>query len=170
MKVLVLVSGGIDSTTCLALAADKYGKENVSALSMYYGQKHYKELECAKKVAKYYGADYMELNLSSIFAESNCSLLSHSSEDIPKESYAEQLNKRDGIPVSTYVPFRNGLFLASAASIALSKEMWLQRVLNWVSRMNLRGAAMRGIKNRAACAQHASTGRGHLKKMELPTH
>lgn len=122
MKVLVLVSGGIDSTTCLALAVDKYGKENVSALSMYYGQKHYKELECAKKVAKYYGADYMELNLSSIFAESNCSLLSHSSEDIPKESYAEQLNKRDGIPVSTYVPFRNGLFLASAASIALSKE------------------------------------------------
>ncbi|MCI8308392.1 MAG: 7-cyano-7-deazaguanine synthase QueC [Lachnospiraceae bacterium] len=122
MKVLVLVSGGIDSTTCLALAVDKYGRENVSALSMYYGQKHDKELACAKKVAKVYEVDYMELNLSSIFAQSNCSLLRHSSEDIPKESYADQLDKRDGVPVSTYVPFRNGLFLASAASIALSKE------------------------------------------------
>lgn len=122
MKVLVLVSGGIDSTTCLALAVDKYGRENVSALSMYYGQKHDKELECARKVADYYGVDYKELNLSSIFADSNCSLLSHSSEEIPKESYASQLDKSGGAPVSTYVPFRNGLFLASAASIALSKE------------------------------------------------
>lgn len=122
MKVLVLVSGGIDSTTCLALAANEYGRENVSALSMYYGQKHYKELECARRVAEYYGADYMELNLSSIFEESSCSLLRHSSEDIPKESYADQLNKRDGVPVSTYVPFRNGLFLSCAASMALSYE------------------------------------------------
>ncbi|MDE6635955.1 MAG: 7-cyano-7-deazaguanine synthase QueC [Lachnospiraceae bacterium] len=122
MKVLVLVSGGIDSTTCLALAVDKYGRENVSALSMYYGQKHDKELECAKKVADYYGVDYKELNLSAIFADSNCSLLSHSPEEIPKESYASQLDKSGGAPVSTYVPFRNGLFLASAASIALSKE------------------------------------------------
>ena len=39
-KVLVLVSGGLDSTTCLGLAVDKYGKENVLALSVYYGQKH----------------------------------------------------------------------------------------------------------------------------------
>lgn len=121
MKALVLVSGGIDSTTCLALAVDKYGRENVSALSMYYGQKHDKELECARKVADYYGVDYKELNLSSIFADSNCSLLSHSSEEIPRESYASQLDKSGGAPVSTYVPFRNGLFLASAASIAQSK-------------------------------------------------
>lgn len=122
MRVLVLVSGGIDSTTCLALAVNQYGKENVSALSMYYGQKHNKELECAKKVAEYYGVDYMELDLSLIFKESNCSLLSHSTEEVPKESYAKQLEKTKGVPVSTYVPFRNGLFLASAASIALSRE------------------------------------------------
>ena len=38
------------------------------------------------------------------------------------ESYAEQLEKTDGKPVSTYVPFRNGLFLSSAASIAISKD------------------------------------------------
>ena len=121
MRALVLVSGGIDSTTCLALAVDKYGKENVSALSMYYGQKHNKELECARKVAEYYGVDYSELDLSLIFKESNCSLLSHSTEDIPRESYAKQLEKTNGVPVSTYVPFRNGLFLSAAASLALSK-------------------------------------------------
>ena len=38
------------------------------------------------------------------------------------ESYKEQLDKTGGNPVSTYVPFRNGLFLSAAASIALSKE------------------------------------------------
>ena len=43
-------------------------------------------------------------------------------EEIPEESYADQLKKTDGKPVSTYVPFRNGLFLSSAASIALSKD------------------------------------------------
>ena len=40
MKVLVLSSGGIDSSTCLGLAVNKYGNENVVALSIYYGQKH----------------------------------------------------------------------------------------------------------------------------------
>lgn len=122
MKALVLVSGGVDSTTCLALAVDKYGRENVCALSMYYGQKHNKELECARKLADYYKVDYTELDLSVIFKDSNCSLLNHSTDEIPHESYAEQIKKTKGEPVSTYVPFRNGLFLASAASIALSKE------------------------------------------------
>ena len=40
MKALVLFSGGIDSTTALALAIDKHGKDNVIALSISYGQKH----------------------------------------------------------------------------------------------------------------------------------
>ncbi len=62
------------------------------------------------------------LDLSLIFADSDCSLLSGSSADIPQETYAEQLAKTDGKPVSTYVPFRNGLFLSSAASIALSNN------------------------------------------------
>ena len=46
-KAMVLCSGGVDSTTCLALAIEKYGRENVSALSIYYGQKHVKEIEAA---------------------------------------------------------------------------------------------------------------------------
>lgn len=42
MKALVLSSGGVDSTTCLAMAIDALGSDNVSALSIWYGQKHKK--------------------------------------------------------------------------------------------------------------------------------
>ncbi|WP_027422095.1 7-cyano-7-deazaguanine synthase QueC [Lachnobacterium bovis] len=122
MKALVLCSGGIDSSTCLALAVDKYGKDNVVALSMSYGQKHKKEIESAEKICKYYGVELYKLDLHKIFQYSNCSLLETSTEDIPKETYAKQLEKTNSQPVSTYVPFRNGLFLASAASFALSKD------------------------------------------------
>ena len=120
MKALVLFSGGVDSTTCLAIAVEKYGKNNVTALSISYGQKHTKEIQAAEKIAEYYGVELKKLDLARIFEGSDCSLLSSSSEDIPKESYAEQLKKTDGKPVSTYVPFRNGLFLSCAASVALS--------------------------------------------------
>ncbi|MBE5940826.1 MAG: 7-cyano-7-deazaguanine synthase QueC [Lachnospiraceae bacterium] len=121
MKALVLFSGGVDSTTCLAMAIDKYGKENTVALSVSYGQKHVKEIEAAENVIKYYNVEHIKIDLANIFEYSDCSLLSHSDGEIPKEEYAKQLEKTDGKPVSTYVPFRNGLFLSVAASIALSK-------------------------------------------------
>ncbi len=120
MKVMVLFSGGIDSTTCLALAVREHGAGNVTALSISYGQKHSREIEAARKIAFYYNVEWKQLDLSRIFADSNCSLLSSSCEEIPKETYAEQLTETGGKPVSTYVPFRNGLFIASAASMALS--------------------------------------------------
>lgn len=120
MKALVLCSGGIDSTTCLALAVEKYTPQEVLALSVSYGQKHNKELTSAKAVADYYGVAFRQLDLASLFEGSDCSLLQGSVDEIPKESYADQLAGNNGKPVSTYVPFRNGLFLASAASIALS--------------------------------------------------
>ena len=44
MKALVLSSGGVDSTTCLAMAIDALGTDNVSALSIWYGQKHKKAI------------------------------------------------------------------------------------------------------------------------------
>lgn len=123
MKALVLSSGGVDSTTALALAVSRYGKDNVIALSVSYGQKHDKEILAAKAVSAFYGVEQLFLNLSKIFQYSNCSLLQQSTEEIPEESYARQIEKTEGEkPVSTYVPFRNGLFLSSAASIALSKD------------------------------------------------
>ena len=121
MKALVLLSGGVDSSTCLAVAKEKYG-DNVVALSMFYGQKHSKELECAKAIADYYHVELLTMNLANIFAHSNCSLLSDSREEIPQESYEQQLKESNGETVSTYVPFRNGLFLSTAASIALEYD------------------------------------------------
>lgn len=120
---MVLCSGGVDSTTALGLAVEKYGKEHVIALSIFYGQKHDKEIQAAKAVAEYYGVEQIFLDLAKIFEYSDCSLLKQSEQEIPEESYAEQIKETKGDkPVSTYVPFRNGLFLSSAASIALSKD------------------------------------------------
>ena len=121
MKALVLFSGGVDSSTCLAIAVDKYGADNVLALCIYYGQKHDKEMQAARRTAAHYGVEFRTLDLALIFAGSDCTLLAGNA-DIPQESYAEQLKKTNGKPVSTYVPFRNGLFLSSAASIALSND------------------------------------------------
>ena len=121
MKALVLFSGGVDSTTCLGIAVNRYGAEEVLALSVFYGQKHSRELKAAETIAARYGVELKRLDLALIFAGSDCSLLAGSEAEIPKESYAEQLSETGGAPVSTYVPFRNGLFLSSAASIALSR-------------------------------------------------
>ena len=100
MKAVVLFSGGVDSTTCLGMAIDKYGKENVIALSISYGQKHLKEIEASDKIAAYYGVEHLRMDLEKIFAYSDCSLLRHSDQEIPEESYAKQLEKTDGKPVS----------------------------------------------------------------------
>ena len=120
MKALVLFSGGLDSSVCLGLAVKKYGPDEVLALSIYYGQKHKKEMEASERVADHYGVKRITLDLGEIFKDSNCTLLEGAEEGIPHEEYAEQLKKTNGKPVNTYVPYRNGLFLSSAASIALS--------------------------------------------------
>ena len=123
MKALVLSSGGVDSTTALGLAVDRYGKENVVALSVFYGQRHDKEIRASEAVAEYYGVEWISLDLEKIFTFSDSSLLKHSGKKIPEKSYGEQIQaeKETGL-ISTYVPFRNGLFLSTAASIAMSRD------------------------------------------------
>ncbi len=120
IKGVVLLSGGVDSATCLGMAIDELGVDNVSAVSVFYGQKHSKELECARNIAKYYGIKHYELDLSSIFEYSNCPLLSQSTEEIEHKSYIDQIKENGEGMVKTYVPFRNGLMLSSVASLALS--------------------------------------------------
>lgn len=121
-KALVLSSGGVDSTTCLSIAIDDLGAENVSTVSILYGQKHSKEIECAKQIAEYYKVEHSIINLANtgIMDKSNCSLLAGSKEEIRHESYAEQIAKDGEGMVRTYVPFRNGLMLASVAALAMS--------------------------------------------------
>ena len=120
MKAVVLSSGGVDSTTCLSIAVDKYGKENVSTVTIFYGQKHDKEIEAARKIASYYDVKHYEFDLSQIFKYSDSSLLTGSTQEIAHKSYAEQIEEnKEGI-VSTNVPFRNGLMLAAVTSLAAS--------------------------------------------------
>ena len=121
-KAIVLSSGGVDSTTCLSVAIDELGIENVSTISILYGQKHSKEIECAKQIAEYYGVAHNIINLANtgIMDKSNCSLLAGSKTEIKHNSYAEQIEEEESGIVNTYVPFRNGLMLSSVAALALS--------------------------------------------------
>jgi 7-cyano-7-deazaguanine synthase len=118
-KALVLSSGGVDSTTCVGIAVSKYGKDNVITASLYYGQKHDKELKCAQQVANYYGVRHIEEDISNVmkYASDVCTLVKGGG-DIAHESYADQISKNGEGRVATYVPFRNGLFLSIAAAYA----------------------------------------------------
>lgn len=114
MKATVLLSGGIDSTTCLALAVKKIGRENVAAISIFYGQRHSKELSCAKKIAAHYGINHYEFDAAQVMSYSNSALMNTSTKNLEPTTYGEQVKKNPR--VDTYVPFRNGLMLSMAAS------------------------------------------------------
>ena len=120
MKILVSNSGGVDSTTALSMAIDKVGAENVSTVSFYYGQTLQKELECSKAIAEHYGIKNYRLDLSDIFKYSNCPLIATSDVDIPEKSYSDQIEENGEGAVVTYVPFRNGLLISAAATLAQS--------------------------------------------------
>ena len=102
-KAVVLLSGGLDSCTCLAIAQDK-GYECVG-LSFDYGQRHRVELEAAEKLARTARvADYKVIPVD--MRGIGGSALTDSAIDVPEQ-------ESDGIPV-TYVPARNTVFLAYA--------------------------------------------------------
>lgn len=119
-KAIVLNSGGADSSTCVSIAVNDEKYSEICTVSVVYGQKHVKELECAKEIASYYHLRHYELDLSSVLRYSNCSLLENSTESIPEKSYAEQIAENGEGKVSTYVPFRNGLMLSAVAAFAQS--------------------------------------------------
>ena len=125
-KILVLLSGGADSATSLALAVQEVGSENVCCLNAYYGQRLDKEMDCAKKLTEHYGVEYLTLDISSVMEYSDCSLLKASTKEIEHKTYREQMDEKGTI--DSYVPFRNGVFFAIAASIADSRdidEVWI---------------------------------------------
>ena len=116
MKAVILSSGGLDSTTCLAVAVKKLGKENISTVSIFYGQRHARELSCARMVAEFYGVNHYEFDAAEIMKNSDSALLNSSTKNLDHSTYGEQVKKNSR--VATYVPFRNGLMLSMAASFA----------------------------------------------------
>lgn len=107
MKAVVLLSGGIDSATTLYYAKEK--KYNVYCLNFDYGQRHRKEINLAKKLAKLSNSEYILLKIA--FPWGGSSLLDKRMK-LPKAERA-----RKNIP-STYVPARNIIFLSYAVSYA----------------------------------------------------
>ncbi|HJP12440.1 MAG TPA: 7-cyano-7-deazaguanine synthase QueC, partial [Gammaproteobacteria bacterium] len=107
-KAIVLLSGGLDSTTTLAIA--KSEGFDCYALSFDYGQKQISELISAKNIAKQFGV--VEHRIMSIsLADIGGSALTDSNIDIPK------YNESSEIPI-TYVPARNTVFLSFALAWA----------------------------------------------------
>lgn len=109
---LVLHSGGIDSSTCLAIALKQFDK--VISISADYGQRHIKEITLAKEQAFEWNIEHISFTISSIPK----TMLTDSSAELPNASYDEL---PDGIS-PTYVPFRNGLLLSNIAAIAQGIE------------------------------------------------
>ena len=62
-KAVVVHSGGMDSSLCLALAIEEFGRENVLSLSFRYGQRHSPELAQAERICQDWGVDHTELRL-----------------------------------------------------------------------------------------------------------
>jgi 7-cyano-7-deazaguanine synthase len=115
-KAILLFSGGIDSTT--ALSWGKAHFEHIQTLIFCYGQRHVLEVEMAKRIADIQQVAYqvVELPLKDLIH----SALIDCDREIPR-SLARSKDSR-GIP-HTYVPFRNGIFLAVAAAFAESQNI-----------------------------------------------
>ena len=110
-KAIVLLSGGLDSTTVLAITLDQ-GYE-VSALTFKYGQRHDYEIDCAKELVAHFNIKnhyIMNIDLGSIGGSALTDDL-----DVPKDRDLDEMNS--DIPI-TYVPARNTIFLSYALALA----------------------------------------------------
>tara|TARA_X000001036_G_scaffold146019_1_gene138824 strand:+ start:10556 stop:11242 length:687 start_codon:yes stop_codon:yes gene_type:complete len=107
---VILLSGGLDSTTCVAIAKDQ--GFDIIGLTINYGQKHIFELESAKSIARYFNIkNHSIINID--LASFGGSSLTSTNMKVPKNRRTADIND---IP-STYVPARNTVFL----SIALAR-------------------------------------------------
>jgi 7-cyano-7-deazaguanine synthase len=117
-KSVILFSGGLDSTTCLAYA--KYHGFDCYTLSFNYGQRHKAELNAAKKIASHFNVEHKIFNLE--VNQFGGSALTDTNIDLP--DYDE---KNIHIPV-TYVPARNTIFLSIAlawAEVLNAKDIFI---------------------------------------------
>ena len=112
-KAVVLVSGGLDSATTLAIAKNE--GFDIYAISFDYGQRHHFELEAARRVCESQGVSELVVFKvdTSIFRGSALT------NDIPVPHNRDESQMADGIPV-TYVPARNTIFLSVGLGLAES--------------------------------------------------
>lgn len=117
-KAVLLLSGGLDSLTTLAIARSH--EFDVYALSFSYGQRHQHELIAARKIARTYGVkEHKIMNID--LAGFGGSALTQKSAEIPKDRSLESI--ASGVPV-TYVPARNTVFLSLALAWAEAIEAY----------------------------------------------
>lgn len=119
-KVLVVLSGGQDSTTCLSWARQRW--DEVHALTINYGQRHARELYAAAKVADLVGvSSHKTLDIQNVLV--GRSPLVNPAEQLEQYENAAQMDAVIGNRVElTFVPMRNTLFLTVAANHALSLD------------------------------------------------
>ncbi len=114
---LVLLSGGLDSTVCLAMAVRE--EAAVTALSVDYGQRHRVELEAAAKVAAALDADQLVVQLD--LSAWGGSALTDDAVAVPDHAATPSEGATGDIP-ATYVPARNLIFCALACGVAESRD------------------------------------------------
>ena len=110
-KAVVLLSGGLDSATCLAIARE--ASYELNAISFRYGQRHQIELDCARQLAQSFNVSshvIVDINLAQFGGSALTSDIA-----VPKNRGEEAMST--GIPV-TYVPARNTVFLSLALAWA----------------------------------------------------
>jgi len=124
-KVVVVFSGGQDSTTCLFWALERY--ETVEAITFRYGQRHVAELDCARAICQELGVRQHELDMDLLNQLAPNAL---TRDDIAIET------ADDGLP-STFVPGRNLLFFSFAAILA--KQIGARKIITGVSQTDFSG-------------------------------
>lgn len=127
-KVLVVFSGGQDSTTCLFWAKRNFSE--VYALSFIYGQKHANEVELARLIAEEAGVKWDVMDVSFISSLSTGCSLTDSSITMDQE------RPEGGVP-NTFVPGRNMFFLSIAAVYA--REHGISHIVTGVSQTDFSG-------------------------------
>ena len=108
---VILLSGGLDSATCLAMARDQGFR--TLAISFRYGQRHAVELAASQRVAKALGADRHQIVDIDLRAFGGSALTADI--EVPKDRPEADLES--GVPI-TYVPARNTIFLSFALALA----------------------------------------------------
>ena len=129
-KILVVLSGGQDSTTCLYWAIDRYGLGAVDTVTFDYGQRHHIELECAAKVAEFAGVSNTCLPIDTFAALGGDALTD------PDIEVGNAIDSDNGLP-NTFVPGRNLVFLTYAAAFAYQRG--IQNLVTGVTQTDYSG-------------------------------